>query len=91
MAKKKKKERQRSEPVKKEFQIVPFLFLAIYAVISLYLFAQLFDKPFMNYMKGARYLWIVLFWAFTGILGYNLFQIKLFTMPHPYPSTLASL
>ncbi len=74
MAKKKKKNQQNPVTEKVKFEAFPFIFLAIFGIISIWLFTNLYNQPFMNYMMGGRYLWILLFWGFTGMIGYNLFK-----------------
>ncbi|MCP4725219.1 MAG: hypothetical protein GY863_09290 [bacterium] len=74
MSKKKKKTQQKTESEVTKFEILPFLFLVAYALISVWLFMKLYNQPFMSYMKSARYLWVLLFWIFTGAVGYNLFK-----------------
>ncbi|MFC1493262.1 ArnT family glycosyltransferase [candidate division KSB1 bacterium] len=74
MSKKKKKTQHKPEAATAKFEVMPFLFLAVYAIISIWLFMKLYNQPFMVYMKGARYFWNMLFWIFTGAVGYNLFK-----------------
>jgi len=75
MSKKKKKKKDKKREV---IDIRRILFVIFYICISVYLISYLIDKPFMSFWKGFRFLWIILYLSFIGILGYNIFKPFIF-------------